>query len=230
MRQDDSKTKVVVDTASKQASARLPMTLKVAYSLFMAVLIPFYWATYGPTNFLYFCDVAIILTLVAVWRESRTLVSMAAVGILIPQIVWVADFTATFFGFPLLGMTEYMFRESIPLFARGLSAFHGWIPFLLLYLIYKLGYNKSALLYWTFLAWCLMAISYYWLPAPGDALANPNIPVNVNYVFGLEETKAQSMMSADSYFFLLLLVMPIVIYWPTSRCLQWFDYRYRQAA
>ena len=210
--------------------SRISVGLKVAYSAFMAILIPFYWITYGPTNFLYFCDVAIILTLVAVWRESRLLVSMAAVGILMPQVIWVVDFISIIFGQPLLGMTEYMFRESIPLFARGLSSFHGWIPFLLVYLIYKLGYDKMALVYWTVLAWLLMAISYIWLPAPGDVLESPNIPVNVNYVFGLEETVAQTMMAADHYFILLLLFMPIGIYWPTSICLQWFDGKYSALA
>ena len=39
------------------------MSLKVAYTAFMAVLVPVYWHHYGPTNFLYFCDVALFLTL-----------------------------------------------------------------------------------------------------------------------------------------------------------------------
>ncbi len=206
---------------------KIPTGLKWAYSLFMVILILFYWSTYGPTNFLYFCDVAILITLVGIWREDKLLISMAAVGILIPQIVWVVDFTATLFGIELLGMTDYMFRESIPLFARGLSSFHGWIPFLLVYLIYKLGYDKKALLYWTILAWGLMAISYFWLPAPGDQLSDPNTPVNVNYVFGLSETKVQTMIPASGYFLLLLIVMPIMVYWPTSRCLEWNDNRLR---
>lgn len=47
----------------------------------MAVLIPVYWKTYGPTNFLYFCDIALIMTLFALWLESALLVSAAAVGI-----------------------------------------------------------------------------------------------------------------------------------------------------
>ena len=71
---------------------RIPLWLKVAYTGFMAVLIPYYWHAYGPTNFLYFCDVAILVTLVALWRESRFLVSLQAVAILIPQTLWVADF------------------------------------------------------------------------------------------------------------------------------------------
>jgi hypothetical protein len=55
---------------------RIPLWLKIAYTAFMAVLIPVYWAHYGPTNFLYFCDVALLLTLVGVWTESARLISL----------------------------------------------------------------------------------------------------------------------------------------------------------
>jgi hypothetical protein len=74
--------------------ARIPLATKVAFSAFMAVLVPFYWSTYGPTNFLYFCDVALFLTLAGVWLESALLVSIPAVGIVVPQLLWVADFAA----------------------------------------------------------------------------------------------------------------------------------------
>ena len=37
---------------------------------FVAVLVPVYLRDYGPTNFLYFCDVALLMTLVAIWTES----------------------------------------------------------------------------------------------------------------------------------------------------------------
>ncbi len=43
---------------------------KRPYTAFMAVLIPIYLKNYGPTNFLYFCDVVAILTVVAIWLES----------------------------------------------------------------------------------------------------------------------------------------------------------------
>ena len=71
---------------------RLPLWLKLVYTAFMAVLVPVYWHYYGPTNFLYFCDVALILTLIGIWLESPLLVSMCAVGILLPQALWVVDF------------------------------------------------------------------------------------------------------------------------------------------
>ena len=64
------------------AARRIPLWLKLAYTVFMAVLIPIYLRNYGPTNFLYFCDVALIITLVGIWIESPLLVSMCAVGII----------------------------------------------------------------------------------------------------------------------------------------------------
>ena len=79
----------------------MPLWLKLAYTAFMAVLVPVYWHYYGPTNFLYFCDVALILTLVGIWLESPLLISMCAVGILAPQALWVVDFVLNIFGVPL---------------------------------------------------------------------------------------------------------------------------------
>ena len=74
---------------------RIPLWLKLVYTAFMAVLVPVYLYYYGWTNFLYFCDVALILTLIAHLDESPLLVSMCAVGIIVPQLVWVIDFVGT---------------------------------------------------------------------------------------------------------------------------------------
>ena len=68
----------------------IPLWLKIAFTVFMAVLLPVYWYHYGPTNFLYFCDVALILTLIAIWTESALLISMCCVGILLPQALWLS--------------------------------------------------------------------------------------------------------------------------------------------
>src|SRR5262245_30523727 len=86
----------------------VPLWLKLALSAFVAVQVPFYWYSYGPTNFLYFCDVALLLTLAAVWLESPLLASMPTVGILLPQMLWVTDFLCGLTGHPLTGMTNYM--------------------------------------------------------------------------------------------------------------------------
>ncbi|TXN54614.1 hypothetical protein FV230_28910, partial [Methylobacterium sp. WL6] len=49
---------------------RIPMPVKLAYTAFVAVLVPTYLSSYGPTNFLYFCDQSLLLTLVGIWLES----------------------------------------------------------------------------------------------------------------------------------------------------------------
>ena len=116
-----------------RSPARIPLSLKLAYSAFMAVLVPVYLTQYGPTNFLYFCDIALILTLVGIWAESALLVSVCAVGLLAPQTLWVVDFAAEAAGTPLTGMTAYMFNRETSPFLRGLSLFHGWLPFLLVW-------------------------------------------------------------------------------------------------
>src|SRR5688500_18541001 len=116
----------------------VPLWLKLVLTLFVFVQVPFYWATYGPTVFLYFCDVALLLTLASVWLESPLLASMPAVGILLPQALWVVDFLGGLVGYPITGMTAYMFDENISLFARAISLFHGWLPFLVLWLVFRL--------------------------------------------------------------------------------------------
>jgi hypothetical protein len=85
----------------------------------MAVLILVYSTNYGPTNFLYFCDMSLIIALIGVWLESPLLVSMPTVGILAPQILWVADFALKFFSVHLTGMTDYTFNTETSLLLRG---------------------------------------------------------------------------------------------------------------
>ena len=148
-----------------RTASRVPLPLKVAYTAFMAVLIPVYWHYYGPTNFLYFCDVALILTLIAIWPENALLISMCAIGIVVPQALWVADFLGNAAGFSLLGMTDYMFDASRSLFLRLLSLFHGWLPFLLIFLVWKIGYDRRAFWSWTALAWVLLLISLLFVAA-----------------------------------------------------------------
>ena len=203
--------------------ARIPRAVKLAFTAFMAVLVPVYWSKYGPTNFLYFCDLALFLTLAAVWLEQRLWASMAAVGILLPQLVlWCGDFAAHLVGVKFIGMTDYMFDASRPLFLRGLSFFHGWLPFLLLFLVGKLGYDRRAFFAWTGLAWSAMLVSYFLLPAPGAHLANPLAPVNVDYVYGFSDTAAQTWMPGWAWLAFLLIALPVLVYLPTHLLLRKF--------
>ena len=203
--------------------SRVPLPLKLAFTAFMAVLVPVYWSKYGPTNFLYFCDLALFFTLIAVWFESRLFASMAAVGIVLPQLVlWCGDFIAHLAGFKFIGMTDYMFDAHRPLFLRGLSFFHGWLPFLLLFLVARLGYDRRAWFAWTGVAWGAMLFSYFFLPGPGMNTAGSLAPVNVDYVFGFSDTIAQTWLPGWAWLVFLLVALPALVVFPTHLLLQKF--------
>jgi len=193
--------------------ARVPLGVKLAYTAFMAVLVPVYLHFYGPTNFLYFCDIALVLTLIAIWPENALIISMCAVGIVIPQAVWVVDFLINLGGFSLTGMTDYMFQSDHSLFLRLLSLFHGWMPFLLLYLVWKIGYDRRALWPWTGLFWAVMLVCFFFMPPPTP---DPGLtPVNINYVWGMRDTAAQTMLPAWLWLASLMIGVPLFVFMPT---------------
>ena len=192
------------------AAQRIPLWLKLAYTAFMAVLVPVYLRNYGPTN--YFCDVALIITLVGIWIESPFLVSMCAVGIIASQTLWVTDFLSNLIGHPLTGLTDYMFMADHSLFLRGLSLFHGWLPFLLVYLVWRLGYDWRALLAWTVVAWALLLISFFLMPPPRP---DPGLtPVNIDYVWGFSDTEAQHWVPQGIWMAALIILLPALLYVP----------------
>ena len=194
---------------------RIPLWLKISYTAFLAVMIPTYWINYGPTNFLYFCDVALLLTLVGIWTESALLISLPAVGILLPQALWCTDFLVQLCGGKMTGMTGYMFDGNRSLFLRGLSLFHGWLPFLLFYLVTRLGYDKRALLGWSGICIVLCVIAYFWLPPAGAVLANPNAPTNINYVYGMDDTKPQDLLPPLAYLGAWIAALTGIVFIPT---------------
>jgi len=201
----------------KPTRQRIPLWLKLAYTAFMAVLVPVYWSNYGPTNFLYFCDIALFLALVAIWAESRLLASVGAVGIVLPQLLWCVDFGCGFFGYAPLGMTAYMFEPERDLFLRGLSLFHGWLPFLLLYMVYKLGYHPAALRVWWTIAWLAMFVAFFAMPKHADP-DDINVPYNINYVYGLNDP--QTWMPEWAWFAMVLVLIPLLCCYPTHLALK----------
>jgi hypothetical protein len=113
-----------------------------------------------------------------------------------------------------------MFDPGRPVFLRGLSFFHGWLPFLLIFLVARLGYDRRALAAWTVTAWTAMGVSYFLLPGPGAKLANPLAPVNVDYVYGFSDAAAQTWLPGWLWFALLLVALPVLIFAPTHLLLR----------
>jgi hypothetical protein len=106
-----------------------------------------------------------------------------------------------------------MFEAHRLLFLRVLSLFHGWLPFLLLYLVAKVGYDRRALPYWTVLAWVLILICFFFMPPP-----DPNAgltPVNINYVWGLNDAQAQTWVHPYVWLFgVMMVLMPVICFLP----------------
>jgi len=195
---------------------RIPTWVKVAYSAFVAIVVPCYWVTYSPWNFLYFCDIALLVTGVAIWIESPLLVSMQAVAITVPQLLWVIDFLCRLIaGVHITGVTSYMLDSSIPLFLRALSLFHGWLPFLVLWLLSLLGYDRRALGIQSVVAIVVILISYLFAPAPPPSATHPNWAVNINYVYGLDDKHPQTMMAPWLWLLFIMAVTVIAMYLPT---------------
>jgi hypothetical protein len=190
----------------------IPLAVKIAFTVYMAVLIPVYWNSWGPLNFLWFCDVCMILTTVALWLEIPLLLSMLAVAIVVPQLLWAGDFASRL----ILGkhfffnISSYMFNDEQPLFVRGLSTFHGWLPFLLLWMLWCVGYDRRALGAQTLLAWAVLGLTFL--------LVTTNDPLkagNVNYIFGLNDKEPQTWMPPACWLGVLMLLYPVCIYVPS---------------
>jgi hypothetical protein len=199
---------------------KIPLAAKLAVTAFLAVLVPVYLHTYGPTNFLWFCDAALLLTVAGMWLESSLLISMCAVGILLPQCLWLADFGVNLLGFHFLNLTSYMFDPHLSLFTRGLSLFHGWLPLLLVWLLFRLGYDKRALPAWTILAATLGFVGYFFTPPAGAHLANANVPININYLYGFNDQQPQHWVNQNLYVILWLGVLWLVAFLPTHLALR----------
>ena len=196
----------------QKRASRIPLWLKAVYTAFICVLVPYYWVAYTPWNFLYFCDIALLVTLAGVWLESAFRVSTQAVAIVLAQLIWVADFATHSH---VTGMTSYMFKREIPLFVRGLSLFHGWLPFLLLYLLARLGYDRRAFGAQSVAAVAVLLVCYFLAPGPAALAAHPNAAVNINYVYGFDDAHPQTRIAPGSWVGLLMAVNVMCLYLPT---------------
>ncbi|HET7288025.1 MAG TPA: hypothetical protein VFI71_11160 [Pyrinomonadaceae bacterium] len=184
---------------------QIALWLKIAYTLFISVLVPVYWVQYGPGNFLWFSDIALFVTAAALWFESSLLASMMALSVLVLETVWIIDFVIGLIaGSPVIGLSAYMFDSKISLAIRALSLFHIILPLLLVWLLYRLAYDTRALIAQTLLAWIVLPASYF-LTKPSQ---------NVNWVYG-PGGDPQKWMPAPLYLVLLMLAFPLVLYLPT---------------
>src|SRR5688572_20421761 len=130
---------------------------------------------------------------------------MMTLAIALPELAWNADFFGRLLtGRQLLGLSDYMFDHEKPRFLRALSLFHVVLPIVLLWMVYRLGYDDRALLFQTVVALIVLPVSY-WITEPAD---------NVNWVYG-PGSKPQRRMHPLAYLVVAVISFPLVFYLPT---------------
>jgi len=188
---------------------RIPLWLKIAWTVWLIVWAPLYWRQYGLQNFLYFCDIGNILIGIGLWLESALIFSWVACGVLLFQSLYVFDLVgALLTGHHLIGGTEYMFDAGIPLLVRLLSLFHVAMPAVLIWAIKRLGYDPRGWKLQTLTAWIVVPINYLWRPE-----------MDVNWARGLFNHE-QHTMPGWAYLLGYLIVVPACVYFPTHLFLQ----------
>src|SRR5208283_135565 len=196
------------------AGMRVPLWLKVGWSLWVLVWAPVYWHQYGLQNFLYFCDLGNFFIAAALWLESPLIFSGQACGLLLFQTLYTIDLIgALLTGTHITGGTEYMFDPHIRLFVRLLSLFHVVTPPLLLWAIWRLGYDRRGWKYQTLTAWIVIPINYFWRPQ-----------YDVNWARG-PFFHEQHVVPGLLYLLAYLTIVPAAVYFPTHRFLLWLTRR-----
>jgi len=196
---------------------RIPLWLKISWTVFVAVWAPLYWHQYGPQNFLFYCDLGNLLITVGLWLESRLIISWQAVGLLVFQSLYAVDLLgALLLRRHAFGGTEYMFDSAIPVFVRALGLYHIVVPVLLLWAVRRLGYDRRGWKLQTLLMAVVVPINFFWHPG-----------ANVNFARGIGHE--QHMMPSWLYLVGYLIVAPALIYWPTNLALRRWAGKVRQA-
>lgn len=169
------------------AQNKIPLTLKASFIAFLAMLIPVYWVHYGPSNFLWYSDIILGLSFLAVMSESRFIASMGAVGGIFLESYWSVNFLSQLlFNYRITSLTDYMFDSSLPLWLRLISLFHVALPPLLIWLVVRLGYHRKAWMAQIVLAWVVLFTTWF--------LTEPS--KNINWVFSYKEIEWATLSPA----------------------------------
>ncbi|MFZ0635575.1 MAG: hypothetical protein WA755_01760 [Candidatus Acidiferrales bacterium] len=132
---------------STSASAlRFPAWVRWAAVIWLMTWAPIYAYVWGPSSFVYLCDIAVILTCVGLWSGSALLISSQAVSSLVVDSAWIVDIVWKLLtGWHLIGGTDYFFDVHYPLWVRMLSLYHVALPIVLVMSLRRTGYDARGL-------------------------------------------------------------------------------------
>jgi len=195
------------------APPRIPLWLKIGWTVWVAIWLPVYWNFYGPRNFLWFCDIGNFMIMIGLWAESSVLLSWQACSVLLIQILYTIDLvTRAIFGFHPIGGTGYMFNDdgsNIPMGMRLLSLFHVATPPLLIWGLRRLGYDRRGLYCQIATAWVVLPICFFgWTEK-----------VNLNWVWGPFDRPQYVVRPPELFLVVCMLAYPLLLYLPTHLAL-----------
>jgi hypothetical protein len=195
-----------------RVTRKIPLWAKLAYTAFVALFVTVL-APSNPMAFLWFCNAAVLITLAGVWLENSLLLSMQALAIFWPHLFWQADMliqvTTGAKVFAGCGLTpaDYMFDPNYPMVNRFLSLQHAWLLYFVLWLLWRLGYDRRALPAQTVCAWVLLPLTYA-LVGDGRGPAG-----NVNNILGLS-SEPQAWVPSWTWLLFLMVFIPVCHYMP----------------
>lgn len=191
----------------------VPRWLSAVYTVLVVTMVPVFALRYGFSNFLWFSNIALLGTLAAIWLRSRLLLGMMAVAVMLPELGWNLLFWGgLLFGWDLFGLVAYMFDERIPLWARLFSLYHVPLPFVLIWLVRRCGYDPRAFFWQTVLAWVVLPLSFL-VGTPQE---------NLNLTYGLPDAQGNPVPPPPFALLVLMAGLPLIVYWPTHALLKRF--------
>lgn len=190
---------------------RVPLWLKVGWTVWVAVWLPLYWIQYGPSVYLWFCDIANLLICVGLWRESSLIFSWQAVSVLLVQIAYTVDVLgAALFKRHFIGGTEWLFKDDLPVRIRLASLFmHLAAPPILIWGVRRLGYDRRAIWVQIATACVVLPLCRLW-----------DEKLNLNWVWQ-PFNKPQTVVSPGLYLLVCIVGYTVLIFLPTHFLLNW---------
>lgn len=182
----------------------LPLPVRLAFTTWLAAWLVIMLPEVGPKNFFWLCNAAKFLILASLWTGNRFLVSSQAGTVVLVGAGWSLDvLVGVFTGGSVTGLTAYMFDPEVALLLRLSSLYHVALPLLVLWMLWRLGYDRRA--------WWFQCVLGTLLVLGGWLFTEPWR--NVNLVFQ-PELAGWAWISPGAWVALLLLVYPLVIYLP----------------
>lgn len=192
----------------------IPIYIKIIYTVLYLALVYYTVQNYSLLSLLWFSQIGLFIVFIGMWGESKTLISMASLSILLFHSIWTAGFLIRLIaGINFVGGLDYMFNPGTPLFLKILSSYHLVMPFMLLWLLKRKGYDPRAFKLQMLLGWLIMILSFLFTP----------VSRNINWVFGL--VSPQNLISPYSYLIIVMALLPLVVYLPTHIILKKMFYR-----